>query len=107
LNGFPERSDIHRTVQSEQRPFEGWIDHRYWFPPGFKNPLPLLHVLCPRLREVPFVVPLLDNVRLSRRSTIEKEKRQPKLPRDYQATRESENSKPERKQETKGGYKGK
>jgi hypothetical protein len=45
--------------------------------------------LFPRLREVPFVVPLLDSVQLLRRSTIEKEKRQPKLPRDYRAARES------------------
>jgi hypothetical protein len=58
--------------------------------------------LFPRLREVPFVVPLLDNVQLLRRSTIEKEKRQPKLPRDYHAARESEDSKKKENKKPKG-----
>jgi hypothetical protein len=58
--------------------------------------------LSPLLRELPLVVPLLDSVQLLRRSTIEKEKRQPKLPRDYQAARESENSKQKENKKPKG-----
>src|SRR5438132_8254834 len=29
LNGSPERADVHRSVQPEQRLFEYWIDHRF------------------------------------------------------------------------------
>jgi hypothetical protein len=48
-----------------------------------------LHVVSPALARAPFVASLLDSVRLPKRSTIEKEKRQPKLPRDHPALRDS------------------
>ena len=69
-------------MQPKQRFFHCRINHRLLLAVTFGIPLPSLHVVSPALLRAPFVASLLDSVRLPKRSTIEKEKRQPKLPRD-------------------------
>jgi len=75
-------------VQPKQGFFNCRVNHRLLLAVTFGIPLPSLHVLSPALARAPFVASLLDSVRLPKRSTIEKEKRQPKLPRDHPATRD-------------------
>ena len=64
------------------------VNHGLLLVVTFGIPLPSLHVVSPALARAPFVASLLDSVRLPKRSTIEKEKRQPKLPRDHPALRD-------------------
>jgi hypothetical protein len=75
-------------VQPKQGFFHCRVNYRLLLAVTFGIPLPSLHVLSPALARAPFVASLLDSVRLPKRSTIEKEKRQPKLPRDHPALRD-------------------
>lgn len=76
-------------MQPKQGFFHCRVNHRLLLAVTFGIPLPSLHVVSPALARAPFVASLLDSVRLPKRSTIEKEKRQPKLPRDHSALRDS------------------
>jgi len=45
VDGSPERTDVHRSVQAEQRLFDYWIDHRLAL---HANPGGPLHLPAPR-----------------------------------------------------------
>jgi hypothetical protein len=75
-------------VQPKQGFLHCGVNHGLLLVVTFGVPLPSLHVVSPALARAPFVASLLDSVRLPKRSTIEKEKRQPKLPRDHPALRD-------------------
>jgi hypothetical protein len=90
LNGFPERTDVHGTVQTEQRSFQCRIDHRLRITSGPESCLGSLHVSPPPSRNRRFVVSTLDNTTVQERSMIGRSKTQPKLPCDHRAIRDAE-----------------
>ena len=103
LSGSPKRVNVHGAVQLEQRLFQCRIDYRLAL--ADSNAVSL-HVLLSRARapenccfsaRTRFLKrPLSDR----KRSTIALIKRQPKLPRDYQAMRDCPLYKEKEKQKT-------